>query len=447
MSGYSMSIDKFTGRNSFSLWQIKMQALLKQQGLWVALLKDKGDAAAMTSLEEKAHATILLCLADDVIIEVSSETTAAGLWGKLESLYMTKSLTNKLLLKQRLFALRMDEGTQLRDHLDQLNTLLLELRNIDVKVEDEDAALLLLVSLPLSYEHYVQSFINGKDTITLEEVRSSLHSRELRHQASGTDTYNQAAGLFVSGGRGHRRDNKKFSSKGPKPDDVCNYCKEIGHWKSDCPKKKKKQSEFAAVAEGDNMSEEDIALVAAGDTHQSDAWVLDTGASCHMCPRREWFSTYEHVESDSIKMANNDACKVAGIGSIKIRTHDGKFCTLKEVRHVPSMSMNLISLSLLDSRGFKYSGGDGVLNIFKDSDVMLKGILHGTLYLLQGSTTTYREDVPRLEADKWLAAIGDEIESLEENQTWVPVTPPVRSKTTTYKLVFKVKKRLARMSF
>ncbi|CAA7036221.1 unnamed protein product [Microthlaspi erraticum] len=412
MSGYSMSIDKFTGRNSFSLWQIKMQALLKQQGLWVALLKDKGDAAAMTSLEEKAHATILLCLADDVIIEVSSETTAAGLWGKLESLYMTKSLTNKLLLKQRLFALRMDE-----------------------------------VSLPLSYEHYVQSFINGKDTITLEEVRSSLHSRELRHQASGTDTYNQAAGLFVSGGRGHRRDNKKFSSKGPKPDDVCNYCKEIGHWKSDCPKKKKKQSEFAAVAEGDNMSEEDIALVAAGDTHQSDAWVLDTGASCHMCPRREWFSTYEHVESDSIKMANNDACKVAGIGSIKIRTHDGKFCTLKEVRHVPSMSMNLISLSLLDSRGFKYSGGDGVLNIFKDSDVMLKGILHGTLYLLQGSTTTYREDVPRLEADKWLAAIGDEIESLEENQTWVPVTPPVRSKTTTYKLVFKVKKRLARMSF
>ena len=90
---------------------------------------------------------------------------------------MTKSLTNKLLLKQRLFSLQKQEGMSLRDHLDQLNTILLELRNIDVKVEDEDAALVLLVSLPLSYENFVQSFIVGKDTISLEEVRSSLHSR------------------------------------------------------------------------------------------------------------------------------------------------------------------------------------------------------------------------------------------------------------------------------
>ena len=65
----------------------------------------------------KGALTIMLCLADDVITEVSDEETAAGLWLKLESLYMKKSLTNKLLLKQRLFGLRMDEGTQLREHL------------------------------------------------------------------------------------------------------------------------------------------------------------------------------------------------------------------------------------------------------------------------------------------------------------------------------------------
>lgn len=45
----------------------------------------------------------------------------------------------------------MQEGMPLRDHLDQLNTILLELRNIDVKVEDEDSSLILVVSLPLSY--------------------------------------------------------------------------------------------------------------------------------------------------------------------------------------------------------------------------------------------------------------------------------------------------------
>jgi len=87
--------------------------------------KDPGvNTAEMASLEEKAHATIMLCLVDDIITEITDQDTAVGLWLKLESLYMTKSLTNKLLLKQRLFGLRMQEGTPLRDHLDQLNTIL-----------------------------------------------------------------------------------------------------------------------------------------------------------------------------------------------------------------------------------------------------------------------------------------------------------------------------------
>ena len=87
-------------------------------------------------------------------------------------------------------------------------------------------------------------------------------------------------------------------------------------------------------------------------------------------------------------MANSSLCKAVGIGSIKIMTHDGRFCTLNEVRHVPLMTKNLISLSLLDSKGFSFSGEDGVLNVCKGSDVILKGVMRGTLYFLQGSTVT-----------------------------------------------------------
>ena len=277
MSGLNVKIDKFTGRNSFSLWQIKMRALLKQQGMWAPLVKKSGDPeiAEMASLEEKAHSAILLCLADDIITEVAEEETPAGLWLKLESLYMTKSLTNKLLLKRRLFSLRMEEGTTLRDHLDQLNTILLELRNIDVKVDDEDAALILLVSLPLSYENFVDSFIGGRDTVTLEEVRSSLHTREMPHKVTGSSSDSQAAGLVASESMGQRSSGKKkFKkpvSKGSKSNDVCNYCKEQGHWKTECPKKKKqhgKASCTAVVAEVDTNSEEDLALVADAHTSQ-----------------------------------------------------------------------------------------------------------------------------------------------------------------------------------
>ncbi|KAL0683215.1 hypothetical protein Bca4012_050063 [Brassica carinata] len=62
MSGMNMKIDKFTGRNSFSLWQIKMKALLKQQGLWVPFSGKKVELVTteMEVTEEKAYSTIFL---------------------------------------------------------------------------------------------------------------------------------------------------------------------------------------------------------------------------------------------------------------------------------------------------------------------------------------------------------------------------------------------------
>ena len=81
MSALNVKIDKFTERNSFNLWKIKMRALLNQQGLWAPLAKkDAGtDIAEMASLEEKAHATIMLCLVDDIITRITNQDAAAGL--------------------------------------------------------------------------------------------------------------------------------------------------------------------------------------------------------------------------------------------------------------------------------------------------------------------------------------------------------------------------------
>ncbi|GJX29173.1 hypothetical protein Tco_0237252 [Tanacetum coccineum] len=98
----SVSIEKFKGKSNFSLWQIKIRVLLKQQGIWAPLAGPKPadmTDAKYNSQDEKAHSTILLSLSDEVLYEVADEETAAGVWKKLEKLYMTKSLTNKLLLK------------------------------------------------------------------------------------------------------------------------------------------------------------------------------------------------------------------------------------------------------------------------------------------------------------------------------------------------------------
>jgi hypothetical protein len=169
MATAKFEVEKFDGQNSFSLWRIKMRALLRQQGL-VKVLEPRGkigisaidEIVERGELEEKkAHSIILLSLSDGVLREVADEETTAGLWKKLESLYMKKSLTNRLFLKQRLYTLKMQEGTPLCDHLDYFNRIILDMKNIDIKVDDEDQALILLCSLLDSFDNFINSMLYG----------------------------------------------------------------------------------------------------------------------------------------------------------------------------------------------------------------------------------------------------------------------------------------------
>lgn len=56
-----------------------------------------------------------------------------------------------------------------------------------------------------------------------------------------------------------------------------------------------------------------------------------------------------------------------------------------ECWHVPKMKRNLISLSTLDTRAYKYQAENGVLKACKGSTVLMKGNLTCGLYVLQDS--------------------------------------------------------------
>lgn len=49
----------------------------------------------------------------------------------------------------------MESGTPLREHLEKLNFVLLDSPNLDVKIDDEDFMLILLVCLPSSFKNFV----------------------------------------------------------------------------------------------------------------------------------------------------------------------------------------------------------------------------------------------------------------------------------------------------
>ncbi|KAH1114083.1 hypothetical protein J1N35_007461 [Gossypium stocksii] len=168
--------------------------------------------------------------------------------------------------------------------------------------------------------------------------------------------------------------------------------KRLGHVKADCYKLRNKraaESNEEDVADA-NLADEnvdDLLLVSTSDNSKlTSEWILDSRCSFHMCPNRELFSIYNSIEGGVVSMGNDSSSKVIGIGIVKIRIHDGTIRTLSDVRYVPDLQKNLISLSILNLKGCKINIESSGIKVSRGSLILLKGKRTGSLYILEGST-------------------------------------------------------------
>src|SRR6185295_423368 len=102
-------------KTRFSLWQVKMRAILAQTNDLDKALEGFGKKKDEWNNEEKrkdrkALSLIQLHIYNDILQEVLQEKTAAELWLKLELICMSKDLTSKLHMNVKLYTLKMQEG-------------------------------------------------------------------------------------------------------------------------------------------------------------------------------------------------------------------------------------------------------------------------------------------------------------------------------------------------
>jgi hypothetical protein len=72
-------------------------------------------------IERRARSTNRICLADSNLLNISREDSNKKPWDKLGSLYQLKSLGNKLFIKNKLYLLRMSDGSSVTEHLNSFN--------------------------------------------------------------------------------------------------------------------------------------------------------------------------------------------------------------------------------------------------------------------------------------------------------------------------------------
>ncbi|KAG8498737.1 hypothetical protein CXB51_005106 [Gossypium anomalum] len=114
MASLKYEIPLLDRNTRFALWQIKMQAVLAQMDLEDALLGIDKMPSTLTDKEKKRKdrktlSQLHLHLSNEILQDVIKEKTATALWKRLEQICMSKTLTSKLHMKQRLYAHRLEE--------------------------------------------------------------------------------------------------------------------------------------------------------------------------------------------------------------------------------------------------------------------------------------------------------------------------------------------------
>ena len=148
----------------------------------------------------------------------------------------------------------MKKGLSIDEHMNNYTKLLTDLVNVDVKIDEEDKAVILLNSLPEEeYETFTLTLINERQKLNYNEVSGALVNYEVRKQdilSSYGST--SAEALTVRGmssnwkGRGDQERSKSRSGFIDLKKNQCALCKKLGHWKVDCPKAKDKESKTEA---------------------------------------------------------------------------------------------------------------------------------------------------------------------------------------------------------
>ncbi|KAH1038931.1 hypothetical protein J1N35_040674 [Gossypium stocksii] len=111
---------------------------------------------------------------------------------------MSKTLTNKLHMKQHLYAHRLEEGASVHEHLTVFKEILPNLEAMEVQYDKEDLGLILLYSLPPSYSTFRDMILYSRESLTVNKVYDSLTSYDkMKHLVVKTDS--QGEGLIVSG--------------------------------------------------------------------------------------------------------------------------------------------------------------------------------------------------------------------------------------------------------
>ncbi|XP_046407492.1 uncharacterized protein LOC124172130 [Ischnura elegans] len=145
---------------------------------------------------------------------------------------------------------------------------------------------------------------------------------------------------------------------------VCFICGIPGHIARNCRKNKKTEKKKKKEETGSGNPVSAFVAFSKDSTHERskpvneakdvkdfisrsevrETWLMDSGASRHICYRREWFNDLVECGDISVTLGDNTKCTAVGVGTVVIRKYANKKWELgriENVLYVPQLRKNL----------------------------------------------------------------------------------------------------------
>ena len=348
----SINIEKLNNKN-WSNWKFRMELILKEHDLFNIITgvetvdNRKGKRSEFPERADKAFRLIALAVSDQYLCVLRRAGTAIEAWKVLKENFERICLSNQIALWKRFVHLKYDNKEDMQIHINNLTELKTQLEAIGYIVNDIMMVMVLFDSLPTDYENLIIALEAQKGTIDFEFASSRVLEEYERQKMLKNNEGGDVVALSIK----YKNKFKKFTGK-------CNYCHKIGHKAVDCFKRKaneKQDDKNRDYKSKVNLVESEYkALLAFHMDNQDDDWLIDSGATNHMCSNKICFVNYETVHGRDVIIADGRKVPIIGKGDVVIQdSNTNRILKLTDVLHVPQLKQNLLSVVKAISNGIR----------------------------------------------------------------------------------------------